>query len=471
MEDTKEKPLEYQVIALSLREPGAISSFAKSLPREAMGLNGQGLMNFYDSLVDFHNKTGIDPIDPLVFRSWLETETVLYDALGGASIVAAFIETMLSLELASYENVQAVLSYRYNKRRQMDFLQELQGLLTQKTVNTAEDNQRINYLTDQIRVLEKDLAYDPLSTVTTAADMATYDESIFDLPDFLPTQFDALNEAMGYTKNGGFCKGAVHAVIAASGLGKSTFCKSLCNHWADQGHTVLYVNYEEARKHWERILFTQITKRNVYEGIPREDREHLLDIFRNKMTEWGNRFMVRHDPETQYFDDLERWLRDIIGHNENIPDVVVIDTIQSMFTKGKGQQRWGQFEEIMVRLEKLAKDMNAVFIVTSQENSNRMKEKREVVQQSDVGGSLTIIQKCSVTIFLTAKQLATGDISEDPNIMQLQIPKNRITGTSFMLNPPLVRYDDATKSYQSFDIPKGPEYDAQIHIDDFEGYN
>jgi replicative DNA helicase len=177
--------------------------------------------------------------------------------------------------------------------------------------------------------------------------------------------------------------------------------------------------------------------------------------------------MVRHDPETPYFEDLERWLRDIMGHNAKLPDVIVIDTIQSMFTRGgKGKPRWGEFEEMMVRLEKLARDMNCAFIITAQENSNRMKEKREVVQQSDTGGSLAIQQKCAVTIFITDKKLASGDESEEDYVMQLQIPKNRITGSTFVYDPPLVRYNDTTKSYEDYEVVTNDTYSTSSLLDD-----
>jgi replicative DNA helicase len=117
---------------------------------------------------------------------------------------------------------------------------------------------------------------------------------------------------------------------------------------------------------------------------------------------------------------------------------------------------------MMVRLERLAKAMNAVFIVTSQQNSNAIKEKRDVIEQSDVGGSLAIIQKSSVVTFITQKKLISNDDSEDDYLMQLQIPKNRITGSTFNYDPPLVRYDDNSKSYKDFEInfDDMPNYDA-----------
>jgi len=293
------------------------------------------------------------------------------------------------------------------------------------------------------------------------------------IPDFMSTQFKSLNRAMGYTDSGGFFKGAVHAIIAPSGKGKSTFAKCLVNHWVDSGYSILYVNFEEAKAHWERVLMTQIIEKNIYAESSKwsaEEKKNYIKVFKEKLNKWGDRFMVRHDPDTPYFEDLERWLRDLMGHNNKVPDVIVIDTIQSMFTRGgKGKPRWGEFEEMMVRLEKLARDMNCVLIITAQENSNRMKEKRELVQQSDTGGSLSIQQKCAVTIFITDKKLISGDESEDEYVMQLQIPKNRITGSTFVYDPPLVRYNDTKKTYEEYESVQEIDYKESNRINDLFG--
>lgn len=463
VEDANETPLEYQVFALAFREPGAISYFAEHLSADVVGIvNGnRGLYELYLSLIDFYRKTNLDPVNPIAFRSWLEAETEIYDALGSHEAVSMFIEGFTGIEeTTTPDAVCAVLRYRAKKRQQLDNMQELQSLLTQKKTKTDDEVSRINFLTDEIRKLEEDIGYNPLASVVTATQIAEKGEALWELPDFLPTQFMSLNRAMGYTEDGGFCKGAVHAVIAGSGRGKSTFVKTLANHWLDTGSRVLYVNYEEAVAHWERILLTQVTKKNVYMGVNEGEREQYTRIFQSKMIEWGDRLMVRHDMDTPYFEDLERWLRDLNAHGA-APDVVIIDTIQSMFIRGIGA-RWGQFEEMMVRLEKLAKDMHAVFIITAQENTNRMKEKRELVMQSDTGGSIAIQQKSAITIFITQKKLISGDDSEDEHVMQLQIPKNRITGDAFTLNAPLVRYNDNTKSYEEYEAVNSAPYDAEF---------
>jgi len=464
-------PLEYQIFALSFRKNGAINYFKENLPEEIVGsIHGEkGINEFYKALLAFENATQLDIVDPIAFKSWLQTETDIHEALGGNAGVSVMVDLLMSAELSTQESVSELVKYKANKRKQINYLQELQSIISQKGQKTEDDISRIQTLTSEIRELENQIRYNPLDKITTADEIASRLDSLLDIPNFLPTQFKALNRAMGYTDEGGFFRGAVHAVIAASGKGKSTFVKCLANNWLDNGYRVLYVNFEEATGHWERILMTQIIEKNVYLESSKwseEEKNKHLNTFRARLAKWGDRLMVRHDPDTPYFEDLEFWLRDIIGQNINMPDIVIIDTIQSMFTKGggKGKPRWGEFEEMMVRLEKLARDMNCALIITAQENSNRMKEKREVVQQSDTGGSLAIQQKCAVTIFITEKRLATNDETEDENIMQLQIPKNRITGSAFLYDPPLVKYVDYKKTYEDYDPVTDSSYTSSSSL-------
>lgn len=462
-------PVEYQIFALCLRVQNSIKYFSENLPEEEVGtIHGEmGINEFYKALLSFYNATQLEIVDPIAFKSWLDSETDIYEALGGNAGVSVMIDLLMGLELSNPESITELVKHKARKRRQINYLQELQMIIGQKGQKTPEDTLRIEKLTSQIRELENQIHYNPLDKVTSGSDIISRVDSLLDIPDFLPTQFKSLNRAMGYTDDGGFFRGAVHAVIAPSGKGKSTFAKCLANNWLDNGYRVLYVNFEEALGHWERILFTQIIEQNVYSEAykwSQDQKESYMKIFKDKLSQWGDRLMVRHDPDTPYFEDLEFWLRDILGHNQNLPDVVIIDTIQSMFTRGKGKARWGEFEEMMVKLEKLARDMNCVLIITAQENANRMKEKREVVQQSDTGGSLAIQQKCAVTIFITEKRLATDDDTVDENIMQLQIPKNRITGSSFSYDPPLVKYVDFKKKYEEYDPITDDSYDSSSSL-------
>ena len=478
-EQQTEIPLEYQLFALCLLEDGAIEFFNENLPQDSVGLihGEKGVHEFYGALLSFYRATGLSKIDPIAFKSWLSSETDIYVALGGESGVSIMLDIIVNVEASNKESVLELIKHKANKRKQLNYLQELQILLNKKGAKSDEDIERINALTSQIKDLTNQLNYDPFSKLTTGYDIIQNAENLLDIPDFVSTQFKSLNRVMGYTEDGGFFRGAVHAVIAPSGKGKSTFAKCLANHWLDEGLRVLYVNFEEARGHWERILMTQIIGVNVYseaDSWTAAQRQFYLAKFKDKMEEWGDRLMVRHDPDTPYFEDLEFWMRDLVGDPSKTPDVVIIDTIQSMFTRSKGKARWAEFEEMMVKLEKLARDMNCVLIITAQENSNRMKEKREVVMQSDTGGSLAIQQKCAVTIFITEKRLASHDETEDENVMQLQIPKNRITGSAFSLDAPLVRYVDSKKIYEEYEVVSHSSYAQATDLTDLlngEGFD
>lgn len=448
---------ELQVLALGFKEPGAIATFKERLNPEDVGLihGHTGIYELYKSMLSFYDKTRLDPVDPIAFESWLSTETDIYEALGGAEGVKELNARIETLELSNVESVIKLVEFRSRKRRQLSATAEIIELIDNKGNKSGQDLEKLVALTEQIKKLNSDLDYDPLAKVRTAADIANQIDDLWNVPPFLPTQYKSLNRAMGYTDNGGFFRGGVHSIIAMSGFGKTTLARCLCNNWLDEGYTVLFINFEEPQQLWERTLMTQLIKKNVYafaESISLDEKQELSDQFAAKLAEWGDRFMVRHDPETLFFEDLEVWLRDILTMGNRKPDVVVIDTIQSMFTKSGGKARWGEFEQIMVRLEKLAKDMDAVFIITSQQNNNAVKEKREVLNQSDTGGGVTIAQKSTVTLFITPKKLATGDDATDETIMQIQIPKNRITGTAFANDPPMMKYEDSIKSYLPFEV-------------------
>lgn len=440
------------MFALSFTETGAIEYFSENLPVKAIGTldNSLGLKEFYGTLLNYFNVTKVSPIDPIGFRSWLETETDLYAAINELIGIEAFMDTILKLKVSNPEQVSAILKSRANKKTQIDALGELSTLL--RAENNPNNDEKVRELTAKIHQLQTSVGYSPLEGLVTTQDIKNNLEDVFDIPDFLTTPYRSLNAALSYSAdNGGLPRGAVTAVTATSGSGKSTLVKGLCNHWLDQGLNVLFINYEETRNHWEKILLSQVIGKNVYahyEHWSEDERAMYREQFEAKLDEWGDCLKVRHSPDSSYYHDLERWLRDIINDGTWMPDVVVIDTIQSLITKSGGP-RWGDYETIMINLERLAKDFDAAFIITAQQNNDRVKENREIVKQSDIGGGVTIVQKSSIIIAITEPALAGHNAPRDDNkiLMQLQIPKNRITGRMVISNMPTILYDDDSKSY------------------------
>lgn len=449
--ESKELPLEYQVFALSFKEADAIKYFADHLPVKVIGAinDDLGMKEFYQTLLEYYDTTKSAPIDPIGFRSWLETETNLYTAINELVGVEAFMNTILDLKVSNPEQVTAVLKKRANARSQMDALGELTQLIQKKENKTEADHVRIKQLTDMIHQLQASVQYSPHDGLTSIQDIKDNVDDIFEIPNFLPTPYKSYNRALAYNEaSGGYPRGAVSAIVAPSGLGKSTLAKNLCNHWLDLGYKVLFINYEETRNHWEKILLSQLIGQNVYahaDEWSEKDKELNREIFYDRLDRWGDNLKVKHSPESSYYDDMERWIRDLINDGTWIPDVIVIDTIQSLIGKGGGP-RWGDYEIMMINLERLAKDLDAAIILTAQQNNDAIKESREEIKQSDVGGSVAIVQKCSIISVITEKKLLSDEVA-DERVMQIQIPKNRITGKVVMSGTPTVRFDDESKSY------------------------
>jgi hypothetical protein len=63
-------PIEYQVFALSLRQPGAIAYFKENLNPEIVGINDNqlGIHELYNALLSYSSRTELDIVDAVAFR-------------------------------------------------------------------------------------------------------------------------------------------------------------------------------------------------------------------------------------------------------------------------------------------------------------------------------------------------------------------------------------------------------------------
>ena len=118
--------LEYQVFSLCFKEKGAINYFSDNLPTEIVGtIHGEkGVNELYESLLSFHRATNLDYVDAVAFKSWIESETDIYEALGGGTRVSVMLEYITELETSDKESLVELLKYKANKRKQINYLQE-----------------------------------------------------------------------------------------------------------------------------------------------------------------------------------------------------------------------------------------------------------------------------------------------------------------------------------------------------------
>lgn len=144
--ERKEEPFEFQLLALSMRHPGAVNLFVKEVNPHDVGLiHGQpGIYEIYRSMVDYHSKTGLDLVDPIAFKSWLQTETDIYDALGGFEGVDKFVDHLLEIDTCTPESAIEVVRYRGKKRRQLDKAQELLQIIAKKSDHSIDEHTPAN---------------------------------------------------------------------------------------------------------------------------------------------------------------------------------------------------------------------------------------------------------------------------------------------------------------------------------------
>ena len=449
--------LDYEVLATILKDPNAAEVFKENILDGAVGQinNSYGVYQLYKNAINCYEKVG--QVDFEIFGQWLEQFPELYEKIGGKEAYKELVAELEPIEPSKPLALAKLANNNFNRLVALKQLDQLKNAILSDQSTDEEIEAASSDLQEKVRSTKKKREEIAFRTALTIADES---DDLFETVPFIPTPFKALNEALGYDKEaGGVMRGNIYSIVATSGRGKSSLAKSMTNHWLDEGYKVLFINFEEARAHWERVLMTQVTKHNAYKAHDKTSGElsKILETFKSKMYEWGNRFMVRHDPDSLYYEDLEAWLRDLYDNQEDDrPDIVVIDTIQSLFTKSGGKARWSEFEQIMVRLEKLAKDMDAVFILTAQQNSNSLRENRTDINQSDIAGGVTIVQKSSVVMVLIPMQTeidldSYGSDSITP-IMEIHIPKNRITGTQSNNSHPLVIYDDDLKLYLDYDM-------------------
>lgn len=440
--------LDYQVLAAGLYDEGAMATFVNNLDPEAVGKPAEsfGMYQLYRNMVKCYESQG--DISAAGFHNYLSEYPEVYESLGGAE---GYGELMSRLEKTSRPDPKSLIKSVDRRYKKVQLSKQL-NMLNKALFDDDVDETTIAELGHDIKSRSEEVRSQVDFQVRTAADMIDDVEELWEKQSFLPTPFPDLNEALGYDKEtGGLLRAGVYAIVARSGLGKSVLSKNIANHLLDNGYSCLYINYEEPEKLWEKILFTQITGTNPFKDVDSSEAAAATERYQAKLAEWGQRLMVQHDPKSLYYEDIENWIRQLYIEHPQKPDLVVIDTLQSMFSKSGGKARWGEYEQMMVRIEKLAKDIDAAFILTAQQNNNALRESRTEINQSDIGGSVTIAQKATATLVIQERKTDMDDEfmqdSADSGVMEVQIPKNRITGTTFANRRPLIQYDDTYKSY------------------------
>jgi len=226
----------------------------------------------------------------------------------------------------------------------------------------------------------------------------------------------------GYTtldaNTGGIASHMFCTVSGFSGLGKSTFLKSVCfNIWA-KGKTPLFITLEEEAVHIAE-QFDAMAASLDYAKLKQ------LDLSDEQMSNWK-----------KYRDEIREKAADIpiidkIRHctPDNIfaetirhqPDVVFVDYISLMRSSRPGQKggmsMWQSITEITQDLKQNARTLGIPIVAAAQTNRSGGKDGAEL---DNIGNSISIIQDSDVVIGLFA-----DDEMRERKEMEVRINKNR----------------------------------------------
>jgi len=372
--------------------------------------------------------------------NYIREETDDYDYLGGPSLKERLV-SLSSLDLGSPRNDAKKLKEDASRREMADTLQ-IAAQLAQERGNDKEFSE----IMGRLNQLREEITYDPLDGVMQADDLLSSLDTIDQMPDFVPTRFPSLNAAIGYDpQRGGLAKGAVHALVGAPGAGKSTFTISLLTGFLESGQSVAFANFEITESLWVKFFFANCTGCNTLrmKDYPQGFFERSKEKFSRLMKEWEDRVFIKHSHSSLFYEDIETWIRDV-SRDKSI-DVLIVDTLQSLEVGSrKYATRWQAYEHIMMRLERLALDLNVAVLITGQENVNRIKEGRETASISDTGGSVAIEQKSAVVMHLIVPS------DEIVDWVEIQLTKNRVVGKISDASTIQFQYDDNYKGHREY---------------------
>lgn len=227
--------------------------------------------------------------------------------------------------------------------------------------------------------------------------------------------------------NGGFQRGTVSLIIAATGCGKTTLSSIIALRSAIEGNNVLHIFFEDTLVQIGQKYYSTLTGLNSDEFDKDYNRLCLID-FLNEYPKYKDALYKHIKPmrltngETT-FEDIREKITECINSGWK-PDMVVIDyisCIQSSSNKNLAITNEVQAQErLMKKIETLAQDLNIHILTLQQTNRDGVKVDTAMNRIGNVQGSFRMTQPCSYIMYLDRTQDTT-----DYNSANLYLDKCR----------------------------------------------
>jgi len=253
--------------------------------------------------------------------------------------------------------------------------------------------------------------------------------------DPIPTGITALDERL----RGGMRPGKALVIGGTAGAGKTSLGIQMARAAAEAGCAVACLMADEGRE----PAIIRLGQQGGWEREPLEAaHEATLDAFEQELE---GRAILFPDPDAEEGVTVEAVAETLVQTYPGRRAFLLVDSIQTVRTRQAPGERVSLRERVMDNartLRRLALEHNLVAVYTSEVNRSWYRSRKEEDRASDLAAFAEARIEFSADVLLTMRAM-----DEDPDLVELRIPKNRLgTRQGFLL-----RLDRARARFEAVD--------------------
>lgn len=195
----------------------------------------------------------------------------------------------------------------------------------------------------------------------------------------IPTGIETLDQYMG----GGLSKGELGVILAAFGVGKTTFITKIANSAMNAGKNVLQIFFEDNPKVIQRKHFACWTGIGLNEMEERS--EEVKELVLPRLEGKGQIRLKKMPSEGTTIPKIKQYIKKEIARGFR-PDVILVDYIDCIQPASQTHSEWSGEGNVMRAFETMLSELNIAGWTAVQ--GNRSSINADIVDSSQIGGSI-----------------------------------------------------------------------------------
>ena len=202
-----------------------------------------------------------------------------------------------------------------------------------------------------------------------------------DFRDPIPTGILGLDEIM----NGGLAKGELGVILAAFGVGKTSFITKIANTAFDHGFNVLQIFFEDNPKVIQRKHISCWSKISLNDLSNAENKDDIYDLIEKKNNGKGSLTLRKFASDGTTMPMIRQHIRKLMAIGKK-PDMILLDYIDCISPSKSYSSEWNAEGDIMRQFETMLSEFDMVGWTAIQ--GGRSAIDAETVTASMIGGSI-----------------------------------------------------------------------------------